>query len=390
MTDRRVLLVANEAPWPQTSGGRLRIAAFAEHLGELGRVTVAYPAGNDGLPVAEAPAAIELEPVVPDSRAVWLGTITKQPRIGVRLFGLAGARRIRELVRRLEPDVVVLSHSYLSAIVDGTHAFTVVDFPNVEFRRLASVRQLARGRHRLSATIESVKALGWEPELARKAHVVTATTPRDVDLLRDCGALVALEVPNAVAGEPGARTPSPPAGPVTFVASAGYPPNDRAAERLIREIWPRLRDRTAGAQLRVLGRGTERYAGLATDESIDVVGTVPDVRPYLREASVVVAPVDGGGGTQLKILEALSSGRVVVASPYSFDSVPSAARAGCIVGRTNDEFAQHAADLFRDVEQRHLLERRLSDRFEAQTWGEALRPLVDHLDAALGGRRRGA
>src|SRR5262249_21666824 len=95
-----------------------------------------------------------------------------------------------------------------------------------------------------------------------------------------------------------------------FVGHFGHPPNVDAVRFLVHDVLPRLGRRV---RLRIVGRGVSpEVAALARPGTVEVVGTVPDVRPHLAAAAIVVAPVRFGTGMRGKVLEALAMGRPVV------------------------------------------------------------------------------
>jgi glycosyltransferase involved in cell wall biosynthesis len=87
-------------------------------------------------------------------------------------------------------------------------------------------------------------------------------------------------------------------------------------------VLPRVRFEIPGVRLRIVGRdaGAEVRA-LARVEGVEVTGTVPDVMPHLAEAHVMAVPLDAGGGTRLKILEAFAAGLPVVSTPIGAEGL---------------------------------------------------------------------
>lgn len=118
--------------------------------------------------------------------------------------------------------------------------------------------------------------------------------------------------------------------PVVFTGAMDYWPNIDAVSAFADEVWPAIAARCPSARFYIVGMNpTEAVRALAERPGIFVTGTVPDVRPWLRYARAVVAPLRVARGVQNKILEAMAMGRAVVAS------------ATCAVGIT----AQQGAEL---------------------------------------------
>jgi glycosyltransferase involved in cell wall biosynthesis len=164
---------------------------------------------------------------------------------------------------------------------------------------------------------------------------------------------------------------------VTFVASFGYGPNRDAARFLLDSVWPRLRRAEPDLVMRLVGRQAAALPGVRRGRGVDVISDPPTIERYYREASIVVAPVDSGGGARLKVTEALARHRVVVATPFSARAAPAAAGAGLVVAaRDAEELADSVLRLWRDVGERRVRERALVERRPVPAWEEACRPLV--------------
>lgn len=325
----RVLVVANEPIEPVVNGGRVRMAALVDALRSRFDVRVHEPTRR---------RRVLLPPRV--------------PRLGAAMFVPFDAG---------DADVVVYTHSYLEPVAPRLDVPVVVDFPNLEVDRQRSLAANGPLVRRAIAAIEARKARVWEPVTARRAAVGVAVTDADADVLRRWGATTVVTVPNAATAV--RSDPSPADGPVTLLANMAYAPNRFAADRVRERVWPLVLRRRPDARLRIAGRGT--------DEEVD------DVAPVFAAASMVLAPVTEGGGTQLKVVEALAHGRVVVATPYSAASAPAGARDACVSTVDDDEMAATIVRLLDDVEERH----RREQAAHVPTWNEATVPLLDAIEA---------
>jgi glycosyltransferase involved in cell wall biosynthesis len=108
-----------------------------------------------------------------------------------------------------------------------------------------------------------------------------------------------------------------------FAGTLGWYPNRDAVEYLLSAIWPALLASNPDRRLTLVGRdaGPMAVAAAAADPRVAVTGFVPDVRPYMRAASVYVCPIRVGGGTRLKVLDALAMGRPLVATGISVEGL---------------------------------------------------------------------
>jgi hypothetical protein len=367
-----IVVVTGEPPWPAVHGGRVRTARLAEALAHHFAVCVGGP------PEGTPPPGVDFEPLpaqAPPARTA--AVLSPAPFLGHSLMGPARAGAVARLVAARRPLAVVFAHGYLAATAGDPGVPTVVDFADVERRRQASLARRGSVRSRSAAAVECAKALGWERRLARRVDLAVATSAADAALLRSWGAAVVVAPHGA---DPVTHTPSPPGGPVTFVAGMGYAPNTDAARLLVHEVWPALERAAPAIRLRLVGRAAGQVLGwVGRRGAIEVVADPPAVGAYYREASVVCVPVGTGGGSQVKVAHALAHCRVVVASPFSARSAPAGAGDGLVVAPGTQAMGEAVLNLWRDVSGRHARERFLADRRPVPTWDGAFGPLLGWL-----------
>jgi glycosyltransferase involved in cell wall biosynthesis len=181
------------------------------------------------------------------------------------------------------------------------------------------------------------------------------------------------------------RSPGPPSDQprVVFCGVLNYGPNEEAVTWLIREIWPIVRQACPAARLAIVGADpTHSLRRLATEhQSIELSGGVPDVRPYLWNAAVSVAPLRVARGVQNKVLEAIASGLPVVVTRAVADGLPPAILPACFVGSAPDEIASRILDLLsRSAAERRALAH--SANLEGLSWGAQLAHMVPLLERA--------
>jgi glycosyltransferase involved in cell wall biosynthesis len=141
-----------------------------------------------------------------------------------------------------------------------------------------------------------------------------------------------------------------------FVGHYPHYPNEDAAVFLGREIMPALRAMNPRARLSLVGSYPTPAVQALASEAVEVVGTVPDVRPHLARAAVFIAPVRLGCGIKGKVLEAFASGTPVVATPAACEALPGV-RDGehLLIGRGAAALASQAARLLADAGLRRRL-----------------------------------
>ncbi len=101
---------------------------------------------------------------------------------------------------------------------------------------------------------------------------------------------------------------------VVFVGAMDWEPNVDAVQYFCAEIWPSIIARVPNACFRIVGRNPDRRVKGLESSSVEVTGRVPSVVDHLREAAAVVVPLRVGGGTRIKIYEAMATGKAVVST----------------------------------------------------------------------------
>jgi len=320
----RILYVTNGFPFPLTSG-YLRHYFFIRELAQNHEITLLSLVRSGHRPEhAEA-----LRPFVKELHVFASGR--KSPparrmlqRMQPRFADMDAPSRMAATVSRL-----VAANRYDVALFSGKQTFPVVkrlgDLPFV-----ADMCDATSLRIRTTTSYSTVgrwPAL-WakylhlryiETQLTRKAAHVLFASCRDRDAILGGPADRATIAPNGVDLDFWQRTGPHSSRPcVAFTGAMDYPPNADAAGYLIDEIFPRLQKLVPHAELLIVGRDPgPRLIAAGQRPGVTVTGLVDDLRPYLEQASVFVAPLRFGAGIQNKVLEAMAMEVPVVASPVA-------------------------------------------------------------------------
>lgn len=231
----------------------------------------------------------------------------------------------------------------------------VVDFDDIESvaqRRALRVEGRALGRaHALAGWLEAAESSRLETAALRSAEVlVCSTVDRERLLRRLPGSRVGV-VPNAYPVLP--ALPPREAGPVLnllFLGTLSYAPNIDAVDHLVRTLLPAVRRAWAGpVHLQIVGRRpTAAVLAAHQPPDIQVLADVPDITAAYAQADVVVVPIRFGGGTRIKILEALSLGRPVVTTSLGVEGLDFRDGQDLLIADAPAEFAQACVRIARD------------------------------------------
>jgi len=144
---------------------------------------------------------------------------------------------------------------------------------------------------------------------------------------------------------------------MVFTGSMDWLPNEDGMTYFCREILPRIRQSEPDATLSIVGRApTPAVRKLAGIPGVEVTGRVDDVRPHIARGSIYIVPLRIGGGTRLKIFEAMSMGKAVVSTTVGAEGLPVTPGRDIDLADEPSRFAHDVVRLMRDGEARRGME----------------------------------
>jgi len=336
-----LLFLGDAFPFPTTTGGRERDLHLARVLAESLDVELVVL----GAATPHQPERLRLVSAGPKPSRLWaLLTSWRLPYEVTR----HDSRRLRRVVGSCRWSTVQASHAYTMRPALAAGAPVVLDAHNVETEVARSAARLERTRSRRArGAWEARKLERFERAQVPRADVVLATSDDDASALASFGARELVVIPNGVdTGAVAHRLPGP-GSEVLYVGSYDYLPNAAAAGELVTEVLPRLRATVADATLRLVGR--QPPVSPTPDRPwLRVSGEVSEVLPFIRRARVTVLPLRAGGGTRLKVLEALAAGLPVVSTRFGVAGLGLVPERHVLLGETPTELAAQAARIITD------------------------------------------
>jgi len=142
-----------------------------------------------------------------------------------------------------------------------------------------------------------------------------------------------------------------------FAGGLSWYPNIAAMEFFVREVWPGLVNEVPNAKMTLIGRNPPKWLKefAESNNNFQVTGFVDDVRPYLDRAAVYVCPIADGGGTKLKILDALAMEKAIVAHPVACEGIDVINGKHVIFAETPADYIKSIKMLLDDCELRRFL-----------------------------------
>jgi sugar transferase (PEP-CTERM/EpsH1 system associated) len=305
-------------------------------------------------------------------------------------------REIAERVARDSFDVVICDFLVPSINIPADlNCPTVLFQHNVEaliWKRHYEVQQNPLKRAYLYGQWR--KARAFERAACRRFDQVIAVSREDSELMRrDYGVETVADVPTGVDTDffrPSGKEKREQHN-LVFTGSMDWLPNEDAIRFFTTEVLPRIKQRVPDVTLTVVGRNP--FPGLVElghrDSSVIVTGRVEDVRPYMERAAAYVVPIRVGGGTRLKIYEAMAMEKPIISTTVGAEGLPVGPDVELLLADTPEEFADGVVRVLTD----ETLARGLGERAahlvrERFGWARVAKSFAEICEAAL--RRSGA
>jgi glycosyltransferase involved in cell wall biosynthesis len=370
----RVLWVKMGGLWPLNTGGRQRSFQLLRELSRRHQVVLVTTDGPDDEPAGLANSLDRCERIVSvpyhapkQGSARFAATLARSwaSRYPVDLWKWRSPevrRLIAQFIRGGRFDVVVAD--FLAAIpnVPLQSGPPVVFFAhNVEhmiWRRLREVEPRHLRRQLLEVEWRKVRRI--ESDACHQARLTIAVSDEDRNILSALApAARIVSIPTGVDVtyfKPDSAREQPHR--LVFSGSMDWYPNEDAMFHFIEAILPRLRQVHPDLAVTVVGRNPrERLRAAAAAAGVDVTGTVNDVRPHIARGSVYVVPLRVGGGTRLKIFEALAMGKPVVSTTIGAEGLGLEHGRQLLLADTAEDFTHAVLSLLANADQRRALAR---------------------------------
>jgi sugar transferase (PEP-CTERM/EpsH1 system associated) len=387
----RILFLTPRFPWPLLRGDQLRAYHQLRLLAPRHRLTLVCfrdaPVPPEGF--AAVSAFCERVVTVPLGRAAMGLGLSRRAFSSLPLqVSLYRHRRMRRALREaVAGEIFDLVHAQLVRVGPYVESLSPPRFVDVVDALSLGMRRRSlqhRGPLRWLTALEAERLLRYERRLCVSVEggSVVSSVERDaIGAPPNVGV-----VPNGVdlGGFPFGRDGRAPA-TVVFTGNMGYFPNVNGACWFAEHVQPLVRRSVPEARFLVIGaRPAARVRRLArADPSVSVLGFVDDLGPYLRSATVAVAPLQAGAGQQFKVIEAMASGTPVVATPVAAAAFETAGGDDLLVAGTPEAFAGAVVSIIRDpVRARGLAARARRFVESRHTWEQSIAHLETLHEAA--------
>jgi sugar transferase (PEP-CTERM/EpsH1 system associated) len=391
----RILFLTHRLPYAANRGDRIRALHLLRFLAQRCTVDLVSLVDDEH----EESHVHELQHLAASvsvaRTARWHGymrALATLPTPGTLTHALLDAPDLEGVIQRAvdscRPDVVLAFCSGMARFamqppLDSIpFVLDMVDVDSLKWKDLGTTAPLPA---RWIYATEAKRLARFEATASRRAHAVLVVNSRERSSLLEIapGANVHV-VPNGIALDDFAPGGPPAVEPrVTFCGIMNYAPNEEAALWMARDVWPLVQAKRPDARLSLVGASptpaVRRLASL--DPTVEVTGTVPDVRPYLWRSAVGVAPLRLARGIQNKVLEAVAAGLPCVVTPAVSEGLPAEVLPATVLASSIESCATAVLDLL-SLSPNQRREIAGHAHLQALAWGDRLAPLLPLLESA--------
>ncbi|HEV7660735.1 MAG TPA: TIGR03087 family PEP-CTERM/XrtA system glycosyltransferase [Allosphingosinicella sp.] len=392
-----ILFLAHRIPYPPNRGDKMRSWHVLRHLGRYATVHLAAFA-DDAADAAHLGALREamggslgeayIEPRHRKRSWPLRALLRNQPATVAAFHGSGMEDFAKAMLARPQVGAVFAFSIQMAQFVpaDARQRF-VMDFVDFDSAKYAGYAAGGRGLRKLALIREARRLQAYEKAVAERADIGLFVSGAEAALFREAvkpkGADIrALSngIDFAFYDPKGDFAPlaDPPAPLIVFTGQMDYQPNVEGVRAFACEVMPAIRARCPPARFAIVGRRpVAAVRELDGQDGVIVTGEVPDVRPWLAAASVVVAPLQIARGVQNKVLEAMAMARPVVASTGAFEGIDARSGTDLIVADGAADQADAVLTLFEEPERAALMAKSARARMVSHYgWDAQLAPLA--------------
>lgn len=150
---------------------------------------------------------------------------------------------------------------------------------------------------------------------------------------------------------------------LVFVGGMNWFPNLDGIVWFCKEVYPLIKEKIPNIHISIIGSsrgqaalGQELRKCTQADSSIRILGVVDDIRPHVAKSKVFVVPLRVGGGTRLKILDAMASGKAIVSTTIGAEGLSVSSGKDIVIADSARDFADSVVQLYSDSDMRHTVE----------------------------------
>ena len=357
----KVLMLTPYLPYPLVSGGQIRTYNLLKHLSKHHDITLFALIKDEG----ERTHLSELQkychkiklfkrtknPFVP--RNILLAGFSSYPFVVTRNLPLGMKKAVQTELKSSKYDLIHAETFYMMPNIPATKVPIILAEQTIEYLGYQDYMKKANPLLRPLLAIDVAKIKYWERYFWGVADKLITMSEEDKDFIEKelQGSQNISVVANGVDldffSKVKKRLPQNPT--VLFVGTFKWLPNIEAVDEIVKQIWPLILKNLPSAKLKIVGFSpTAKIKAYASNQSIEVLGGIDDIRDAFATAHVLLAPIRSGKGTRYKVLEAMITGTPVVATTLAAEGLDLRNGQDVLIADTPTQLASSTVDLLKN------------------------------------------
>lgn len=360
----RILFLSRWYPYPPSNGSKLRIYNLLRGLAQKHELTLlsfvdqpdAEPNLNGLQSLCSKIHIVPWKPFEPGSKQAVFGFFSAKPRSVIDTFSPQMKQCLESLLAENHYDLVIASQVDMAAYSPYFQGVPAI-FEELEVgvlyerfyrghpwqHRLRNGLTWFKHRRYLSSLLQNFQAGTVVSHREKQYLAQEINNPTPIKIIPNC---VQLADYKNIQEEPQPNT-------LIFIGAFSYSPNYEAMQWFLRDVWPIVLNQVDKAQLSITGNHGNRP--LPSTKNVTLTGFVDDIRPLVARAWASIVPLQEGGGTRLKILEAMALGTPVIATSKGAEGLDAEPDKHLLIADTPQDFAQAVVKLLNNAELRQEL-----------------------------------
>jgi polysaccharide biosynthesis protein PslH len=351
----KILLLCNKSPWPLKEGGPIAMYAIISGLLKAGHKVKVLAANTNKYfvdPASIPPAFLEstgIEFAFIDLSVKPLGALYNYLKGSsyhvARFRNKDFERKLVNILKKEEFDIIqaemIYTTIYLDVIKKYSKAKVVLRAHNIEhliWKRMAGNSKNFLTRHYLDHLYRTLR--GYELNIISQVDGIVAITETDATFLRQySGNVPVISIPYGI--DPDSLPVLPEVIPdidIFHIGAMNWLPNEEGINWFLENVWPSVHRSFPSITLHLAGRMMPEWLKNLKVKGVTVEGEVPDAMDFIQKHSVMIVPIFSGSGIRIKIIEAMSAAKAVIATSIGAEGIQYTDREHLLIADTKDEF----------------------------------------------------
>lgn len=341
----RVLQICSKPPFPAKDGGALAMNVMTQSLccsGVEVFILTAYsykhPLGIFPQDIPYRAVFIDLKPKI---RAAIANLFSAQSYIYQRFYSKNFEVQLIDLLKEQSFDIIQLeslfASPYINCIRKYSKAKIFLRTHNVEYAIWKGLAAQETFLKKIYFNLLSVRLKKEEKKALNAVDGVLSISKKDTEVFREMGVQTPIHyIPFGLLDMPDYKPTN--TLNLFFLGAMDWLPNRKGLERFLQTVWTKVYALYPNLRFKIAGKNMSLFSMGAIYPNIEVIGEVEDAQEFMQTQGILIAPIFSGSGVKIKILEAMSLGKIVITTEIGYQGLEAKQGSEILIANTPDDF----------------------------------------------------